>query len=815
MIEKMIQERIHDMEQKNVLLVLGISQYEAMRNYIEEIAVGFRLAGYNTLLVDVKESSYDFQIEEIKHNLEVHIIFTCNAIESELDLKTIFPNAYFLTYLCDHPTVHLKRLSYLNERSIVFTCDKRHEVYIKRYCKNIKYTKYIPLSGSYCKKYVPYNERTRDIVFTGSYSKPEVKYDSIFRYEGVLLMFAKYMVQQIIEEPDQDLEMCLENALNHFNVPVTDEEFYGLVNEFRTVDQYARIYYRDKMIRSLLENGLKVHVFGNGWETFEGEGKENLIIEKGDFYIAQKAVADAKISVNIMPWFKAGFQERIATAMLSGAVAVTDGSNYILDNFTDGQEMVLYSLKNLEELPVKIKYLLEHLDEAEEIAQRGRKMAEETMTWQHRTFEMIDYMQDCFELYFTQEVECGETLQINYTRMHERRIGVDTINNLKEILSMIQSVQSYDKIELCDINYFYTKFLTKLLKAKANYPEINISEYISLYLMNLSENQINVGIQMLIRECTYIMSQFLQMERNYLLREKQEMAYQLKQVDIKPNMHSQNMLIKKIKSNYSDSQDKDIQESLANIEMNNCVNAYNQNFVRKYGAIAQEEWEKVQYDSEAKMYYAIWNGKKMYYPRGYTKDNVVFSVNFVKLEQDENSPHRYLDATFDVQEGDIVIDAGVAEGNFALDVIEKVKKVYLVECEHKWVEALEKTFEPWADKVVIIEKMLGDKNEEQFVSIDQFVEEGYVNFIKMDVEGEEIPSLIGASKVLQNSKNIKCAICSYHRKNAEKDIRQMLEEQGFFTTVTKGYMFFKEDMDSWIDGEFRRGLVRGVKREEM
>ena len=146
-------------------------------------------------------------------------------------------------------------------------------------------------------------------------------------------------------------------------------------------------------------------------------------------------------------------------------------------------------------------------------------------------------------------------------------------------------------------------------------------------------------------------------------------------------------------------------------------------------------------------------------------------------------------------------------------MVEKAKKVYLVECEHKWVEALQKTFAPWQEKVVIVEKLLGDRTDEQCITIDQLVEEGLVNFLKLDVEGAEIASLKGASRVLANSRNVRCAVCAYHKKNAERDIRRLLESCHFYTSTTKGYMFFKEDMDSWIDGELRHGIVRAVKCE--
>ena len=61
----------------------------------------------------------------------------------------------------------------------------------------------------------------------------------------------------------------------------------------------------------------------------------------------------------------------------------------------------------------------------------------------------------------------------------------------------------------------------------------------------------------------------------------------------------------------------------------------------------------------------------------------------------------------------------------------------MIECEHKWVEALKKTFEHWKEKV-IVEKMLGDTDDETHISIDGLLKDEKVNFIKMDIEGAEV-----------------------------------------------------------------------------
>ncbi len=517
----------------NVLLVKGRSQYSAMRNYIDEIGTGFRMAGYNTCVLDVTEESFQFQFEQLQNSIKIDITFVCNAILT----KRI--SDVYITYLTDHPAAHRERLAGLDEKAVVFVCDRRHETYVRKYCPNIKHVKYIPLSGEASKQYIPYSRRSKDIVFTGSYRKPESAYKDIFCCDESVSEIAKYLAASIIENPRQDLEECLQNCLELFDVEITCERFQELMEEFINVDAYARVYYRDRMIRSLVENGLKVHVFGNGWEEFEGEGKENLIIEKGDFYVARKAVADAKISLNIMPWFKDGFQERIVAAMLSGTVSVTDESIYIRENFTDGKELVLYSLQDLEELPIKLKWLLEHLDEAEKIAAAGKERAEKELTWQHRTFEMIRYVQKCLFLEPPKRGKAGEIIRIEYGKLHDRQLLQDAIHNINGIMDMIAHVKLYSKMEKCDIEYFYMQFLSQYVKINANYPEINISQPVFDYLMGISKEQVEFATELLNLECLHILSFLLAVENGALAkelaREKSMNEEQLKQVNMKPN----------------------------------------------------------------------------------------------------------------------------------------------------------------------------------------------------------------------------------------------------------------------------------------
>lgn len=182
-------------------------------------------------------------------------------------------------------------------------------------------------------------------------------------------------------------------------------------------------------------------------------------------------------------------------------------------------------------------------------------------------------------------------------------------------------------------------------------------------------------------------------------------------------------------------------------------------------------------------------------------------VQSILLEQDMDSPHKYLYSKQDIA-GRALADIGAAEGFFSLDVIDDVKKVYLFECDAEWVEALKLTFAPWKDKVQIVEKYVGEHDGDESISLDNFFVDLDLDFIKADIEGFEVSMLLGAKKTLE--KVSKIIVCAYHRQDAEKEIKKILGEYGFNITTSNGYMFFLDDKNQYAP-YLRRGLVYADK----
>jgi Ribosomal RNA adenine dimethylase len=211
------------------------------------------------------------------------------------------------------------------------------------------------------------------------------------------------------------------------------------------------------------------------------------------------------------------------------------------------------------------------------------------------------------------------------------------------------------------------------------------------------------------------------------------------------------------------------------------------------------------------LHYAMLNEKRLYYKREYSEAQIRSKHNFINVEQDHHSPHRYLTSEFNVNEGDVVIDAGAAEGNFSLSVIEKCKKAYVFETDKSWIEALNATFSPWKEKVQIVNKFVSNLSDEHHVSLDDFIPSGeQVNFMKIDVEGAEAKLLEGCKRILKEQKDLRLAFCTYHRQDDGENFSQLLNHLDFSTEFSEGFMIYY--YDKLKPPYFRRGLIRAKKK---
>ena len=227
------------------------------------------------------------------------------------------------------------------------------------------------------------------------------------------------------------------------------------------------------------------------------------------------------------------------------------------------------------------------------------------------------------------------------------------------------------------------------------------------------------------------------------------------------------------------------------------------------------------FDKTCQLPFVMHCGKKLYFPKGWKESRIAYAYSdYVDSESLTGnglkvcSPHQYQSEEFKIEDGDVLIDVGCAEALFALDVIEKVSKVYLIENDEQWYRPLELTFAPWKDKVVILHKTLSANDSKGTVSLKSLLEqekEECPTFVKMDIEGGELPSLQGCQAFLKTiSQKLKIACCVYHRVNDAEMIEQLMKTCGFSVSYSSGYVL-TDFLDESMLPSLRKGVIRAVK----
>ena len=228
----------------------------------------------------------------------------------------------------------------------------------------------------------------------------------------------------------------------------------------------------------------------------------------------------------------------------------------------------------------------------------------------------------------------------------------------------------------------------------------------------------------------------------------------------------------------------------------------------------------VGFDEDYKLPFVIHKGKKMFYPKNFSPNDVkTFYLNLIEVDcilggvHREKQPHQYQTDSFKIEEGDVLADVGCAEALLALDTIDLVSRAYLFEGDPKWIPALKATFCEYEDKVVIINKYVSDIDSDTTVTLQSALkcEEGKNIFIKMDIEGAEIEVLKGSKSFLKSTSNIKIACCTYHHQDDADLIHNLFKEIGLENEFSEGYMYLKGYDRDFRFPYFRRGVLRGWK----
>lgn len=334
--------------------------------------------GQAVISTDERYGDYDHVSTQtlLEQNYKAIIGMQAKALESDAfkEMKGKKVQFWF-----DDPTFFVPFFKNNSKETYVLCQDANYAEYIRKYY-DIPNAMHFPPGGRIVDN-LP-TEKIYDLVFVGSY---EPIIESPFEDAGKR-EFYEYMLKC----QDATFEQGMLEFYKEKGIVFDAEEMVQQLFEWKDVCLAVKNRERHNVIEKILSAGIQLHVFSENWELYQGIGKEHLIIhptvyEEEPF----KVWAQAKIGLNIMRGHKAGMTERIANIMLCGTCCLSDETIYLTEHFTDGEDIVLYKRTDLDELPKKIKYLLEHDDKREEIARNGQEKAKKEHNWRKRAEDLL------------------------------------------------------------------------------------------------------------------------------------------------------------------------------------------------------------------------------------------------------------------------------------------------------------------------------------------------------------------------------------------------------------------------------------------
>jgi hypothetical protein len=315
-------------------------------------------------------------------------------------------NIPVLNMVLDHPFYYHKNLEHmLPRRYRQISIDRNHEAYMRRFFPKVELAGFLPLAGTRLEVGEPLPDvrnRPMDVVMTGNYTRPETFDRYIAHLDREYIEFYHAILDRQLANPSKTLEEVAEPMLREtieMDGELTDDDLRECYGNMIFIDLWARFYYRGRAVAALADAGFKVHTFGEGWDVLECGHPENVITHGGrNSRQCLEAIAQSKLSLNVMPWFKDGAHDRIFNTMLNESVCVTDGSRYIDGIMTDGREACVYTLEGLrdgtpDKLVSDVAHLLESPSRLLDMSHSGLLLAQGAHTWRHRAHVLDDMLQ--------------------------------------------------------------------------------------------------------------------------------------------------------------------------------------------------------------------------------------------------------------------------------------------------------------------------------------------------------------------------------------------------------------------------------------
>ena len=377
-----------------LILKRGEISYNSLNVFADHLGDALKKQGVDIDYYSIAEE-FDVLIELVQKNkYDAAIAF--NSL-GQHDYKAGNGNLWdylgtpFFNYIVDHPQMHNRFLNTECRNYYVLCMDRDHIGYIEDYYPRVKKSFFLPLGGLTCSEQsepssANYSAREHDVLFMASSGNLSALEKNIIDMpEGVRKVTAD-SIDYLLDNRDESLEAGLRRALFDNNIDATQKEIYiGFATVcLPIVNNYLRAYIREEAVRYLASSGAKISLYGTGWDSIAEEYKNINRYNNVSYDQTASIFRKSKIIFNVMPFFKNGSHDRIATGMLNKAAVFTDKNKYLSEEFNESEsdrKIAFWDVNIPEDIPQKVTEMLENTDMLATMSETAYKYACQNMTW--------------------------------------------------------------------------------------------------------------------------------------------------------------------------------------------------------------------------------------------------------------------------------------------------------------------------------------------------------------------------------------------------------------------------------------------------
>lgn len=364
--------------------------------FAHQLGAAFEELGFEVQVCEfTREDDFDKILSPLTGK-KYRAIFDFNSLLPRLEMEDGTPfmeqlDGPFFDYVLDHPLFHYNALVRSGKNFHVIVLDEAQEEYVRRYHPQLAGVHMLPLGATEALFEGAKNPADK-ILFMGTYDNPDSVYELVTSSPEPLRTFMKNLIEQRLADPCLPMEEAFRRCLKEEDMELDDGNFSLFMNAMYPVDAYIRDYFRKAAIDELLAKKIPVLAVGEGWHKYTPANAAYLTKGKPVlFELSFEKIAREQILLNVSPIFNRGLHDRILAGMANKTAVLTDENPYLRTHLKDGENIALYSLKNMESLSNLAGELMENSALREHIAEQGYQEFSANHTWMERAKTILSW----------------------------------------------------------------------------------------------------------------------------------------------------------------------------------------------------------------------------------------------------------------------------------------------------------------------------------------------------------------------------------------------------------------------------------------